>query len=102
MKVCTEKLVMMKIKEFIGSGKKWTGDQTKALVDLMSSQAFYENREGLRGLLMREQGGAFGYWPGADETYKGSGGWTRDEVINLIKASVGAFKAFGIEIGTDK
>lgn len=99
MKVCTEKLVIMKIKSFIKAGGRWTGDHTYALVQLMSNEAFTKDREGFRKFIMRQKEGAFGIWPGVDETYAGSGGWTRDEVINLIKASVGTFKTFGLEIG---
>ena len=94
MKVCAEKIVMIQIKNHLDAGKKWTGEHTEALVKMMSSPAFYADMEGVRGLLLRHKTGLWGFSTGPGDTYKGAGGWSRDEAINMIKSAVGSLRTF--------
>ena len=78
----------------LSNGKKWTGEHTEALVKMMSSPAFYADMEGVRGLLLRHKTGLWGFSTGPGDTYKGAGGWSRDEAINMIKSAVGSLRTF--------
>ncbi len=94
LKIFAEKIIMVKLKQFKASGKKWTHEHSTALIELMSSESFYKNIEGLRGLILGKKAGAYGRLKGEGQVYQGQGSWRRDEVINLIKSVIGPLKIF--------
>jgi len=96
MRIAMEKVIMMKLKEFREKGKRWTSKHSEALVEALSSNDYYWNRRGLRGIFMRKKKGLFGFAnpPGMVEPYSGAGGWTKLEVLRMIEAIFGQTEAY--------
>lgn len=84
MRVMMEKAIIKKLIAHKDARKEWDHRYTDAFIEILSSEAYYANREGLRGLLLRRKEGWQGL-TGKAGAYDLVGGWSKKEVINMLK-----------------